>query len=287
MARLITLLAVSVLFAANAAAEGRDALPRPNWHRAAAAEAVDMNAARQSLASLYRLAREGRDAELLEAVKAIAIGQARPDPERDFILFTLARSLGDLGPAYVGPETLEWLSTTRSRTRVPHEESANAGVPMYNIRAAAHGALADWNRFENEGPSEGRELVLNVDTFTRALLRGGGNVTLSHIRQARMALTPEEIEVVLMAVPSMPDSSTASLVVAELADGGMGITAVRDFLFELLEHPELGATAALALSRSNEAAVLERLAVAAEGNERTARRAALAIETRLTAEGER
>jgi hypothetical protein len=287
MNRYLPLLIVLLLMTVDASAADRDPPPRPNWNRASAAEAVDVSAARQTLAVLYRLAREGQDEELMSQVKAIAADQGRSDPERDRILHILAQSLGDLGPGLVGTEVLEFLATTRSRALVPHDDRGDYGIPMYNIRAAASGALAEWKRLER---SESEQLTgpgPDITAFKHELTSGESRVAAARVRRARVIYTPEEIESVLVSVTAMPDAGTASLVLAELAGAALDRPAVPDLLFGLLEHPDLGATAALTLARSDDPAILARLMDTADSHQGLAAlRAKLAIDTVLAAGGE-
>lgn len=254
------------------AGNGGEAMPRPNWTPEAAAVAEDRQAARAELAELFRLARSGRTDELQRRVETIAGGADRPAPERDYILYELALSLAEFDPSPGGAETLRFLADTQARTRVPHEEHAHYGVPLYNIRAAATGALAAWERSTLAAT---RSLPQAQDFLSS--LQDGGSVT-SRLRAARTGYTPGEIETLVLAAPALGDSALAAAVLAELAPAVIGRPAVDDLLFGLLSHPELGGSAALALAGSRDEAVRERLAVeAVEGEGPAARRAAVAL----------
>ena len=262
---------------------GSDTLPGPNWDRASAIAIADTADSRETLALLYRLAREGRSRELLLQVRTIADDTRRPGPERDLILHSLATALGDFEPDMVDPGVLEYLSQTRSRARVAHEEHPRMGVPLYNIRAAASGSLMKWESFEDRasgGPDT--EVYSDADAFAKAISGPKGPELAGLVRKARLTLDSEELETIVLSAPSMPDAGAASVVLAELSPDLLGRPAIDDLLFELLGHPELGASAALVLGRHGDGLVLDRLAGLASRDEGLAsRRASLAIDTHL------
>ena len=262
-------------WATNAVGEN---LPGPNWTPLGAVAAAETPAARDTLRSLYQLARDGQDQALLEQVEAIAEDTQRPDPERDYVLHSLAVSLSDFQPGLVGPEVLEYLARTRSRVRIPHEENPGTGVPLYNIRAAAAGSLAAWARLQQEQPPSAARYT-DAETFVASLRGVPGPDLAAYVREAGSIFDPAEREAVVLAAPDLDSAAAASVVIAELAPALLGRPAVDDALFALLGHRELGASAALILGRSGDAAILDRLADSAGGKNRLAsRRASLAID---------
>lgn len=282
MNRRLLQIALACLPLVALAGNSGEAMPRPNWTPEAAAAAQDRQAARVELAELYRLARAGRADELRSRVEAIAGDTDRPAPERDYILYELALALAEFDPAPGTAETLQLLADTPARTRVPHEENAYYGVPLYNIRAAASGALAAWEQRSRTGT----ESLPGVDDFL-STLQDHGSVT-ARLRAARGEYTPDEIESLVLAAPGLDDSSLAAALLAELAPAVIGRPAVDELLFSLLPHPELGGSAALALAGSRNEVILERLAVeAVEGEGPAARRAAVALSGVLTEEAAR
>lgn len=118
----------------------------PNWDRSMAIEVASDTDTQTTLAPLFRLAREHDDASLLEALFAIHNDPSLPDPAADYLLFSFAIGLGDLDAGAVGPEILRFLDSYQVRTRVPHDENPDAGVPLFNVRAAASGAQRAWER---------------------------------------------------------------------------------------------------------------------------------------------
>ena len=272
MNRRLLQIALACLPLAALAGNGGEAMPRPNWTPEAATAVQDSQSARAELAELYGLARSGRSDELHLRVAAIAGGDARPAPERDYILYELALALAEFEPTPGTAETLRLLADTPARTRVPHEESDRYGVPLYNIRAAASGALAAWERQtrpETESLPDPNEFISTLQDHESVTAR---------LRAAQEAYTPGEIETLVLASPGLDDPAVAAALLAELAPAVIGRPAVDELLFSLLAHPELGGSAALALAGSHDEAIRERLAIeAVEGDGLAARRAAVAL----------
>lgn len=279
-----TILIASFLLAATSAAASDPALPKPTWNRHAASEAASLAETRESLELLFELAREGRSAELMHAVGSIEEDTGWTEPAREKILYSLALGLGDFEPGVIGPEVLKYLAERRSRTLVPHQEHPEMGVPLFNIRAAATGSLAEWERYDNRVQAEKATYKTAVpfpdaDDFIRSISAGGDAGTAGRIRSARLVYDPAELEFIVATAPTLDDMATASLVLAELSPGILDRPATMDLLFSLLEHRELGATAALVLAGSENETVFERLATLSESGEGlAARRAILAIE---------
>lgn len=280
--RAAVLIASLLLAASSAAAD--PVLPKPNWNRYAAIEATSLAETRTSLVSLFELAREGRGEELMGAVHAIELDAGWTNPAREKVLYALAIALGDFEPGVIEPQVLEYLAERQSRTLVPHEEHPEMGVPLFNIRAAATGSLAEWGRHEKRLQAEKAMLdagasILEPENFVRSIAAGGDAETAARIRAARGIYDPAELEFIVASAPAMRDMATASLVLAELSPGILDRPETTDLLFSLLEHRKLGATAALALANGGNEAVFERLATLASSNEGlAAKRALLAIE---------
>ena len=280
--RLATFLFLACTALAAAAAE--PGMPAPNWNREAALAAQDPAAVAQTLEQLFQLARERRSAALLEEVNRIADDPAVPAPERDRVLQQLAAALGDFPPGQVDAAILERLAATRALVRVPHEESPGVGVPLYNIRAAASGSLAQWQRAAKPETTLGDKAPAELITS----LSQPGPGQLERIRRARAELAAGDLEALLFAAASLEDATTAALWVAELAPAVIDRPAVGDFLMGLLDDPHLGGTAALALAASHDTHLLDELATLAdEGSGLAAQRAALALQARLREEAPR
>lgn len=278
-----TLLIAGFLLAATPASAAEHTLPKPNWNRHAAIEASSLAETRTSLESLYELARAGRSEELMHAVRAIELDRGWTDPAREKVLHALATALGDFEPGVIGPQVLEYLAERRSRTLVPHEEHAEMGIPLFNIRAAATGSLAEWARYDQRLQAETALQKAGAqppepENFVRSIAAGSDAGTAARIRAARDMYDPAELEFIVASAPAMHDMATASLLLAELAPGILDRPETTDLLFSLLEHRALGATAALVLAGSGNPLVFERLALlAASGEGLAAKRAVLAI----------
>ena len=278
MKHTVILLILPLLLAGNVSGQS---MPGPNWDPAAAAISADTGEARNTLDALYQLARRGEADELLALVRVIAEDTNQKGPERDYVLHSLALALADFEPGVIGPEVLEFLRETRSSVRIPHAENPAMGIPLFNIRAAATGSLAEWARLRNP-PQEKDTTPLDVDAFIGSLPDLAGPGFAAHLRQARGVYDASELEAVLLAAPALPQVAAASVVVAELSPGLLGRPAVDDYLFDLLNHPQLGSTAALALGRHGDVSVLERLAdLAATDAGLASRRASLALDAYL------
>ena len=288
MIRPLILISCVALSAGSVAAEP-EALPRPNWAPDRAIEASLQADTRDTLAHLYGLAREGRGDVLLQSVLAIDSDADRPEPERDRILFELAAALVDFEPDRVGRETLEYLRDRPVRVRVPHEENPAVGVPLFNVRSAAAGTLAEWTRLQKHAHDRVEDSIdgrfTNAESFLGFLAAGGGPAIAQQARQAEAILDAGELEVILLAAPGLADRAAASVLIGELGPGLVDRPAVTDLMFGLLGNRELGAGAALVLGRSGDPAVLSRLAdLAAADRGLTTRRASLAIDIYLASE---
>jgi hypothetical protein len=157
MIRLLFILTlVCGLFTATAPTHAQSALPDPNWTRSQAFDAVLGFDSQAALRQLFQLTREGRDDELMMELQAIEANENLALPAREYLIHTFASGLGDLPAAAVGPEVLNYLMTYRPRTLVPHDDHEFAGIPLFNIPAAAAGATSLWAR--DEGWARARQL---------------------------------------------------------------------------------------------------------------------------------
>ena len=120
--------------------------PAPNWTASAAHAAAAQADANALLGPLYERARLGREQDLLAGLNGLAANEGLSVPARERILYEFAQGLGDLPPGSAGPEVLDFLMTYPARTLVPHPDNPRVGTPLFNIRGAAAGALAAWQR---------------------------------------------------------------------------------------------------------------------------------------------
>ena len=130
-------------------------------------------------------------------------------------------------------------------------------------------------------PVVSRSAVLLADSaLLRSLVSNGrGPEVAPALRSVGSELDePERFALMNDALRDAP-AANAALAVAEFAPGLLHHPETTSLLFGLLGHPDLGAVAALALSRSRDAGIHERLAErAAEGQGLEAHRATLAAE---------
>jgi hypothetical protein len=120
------------------------ALPQPNWTHGEVHQAVAETDPLESLRPFLELARSHQDTMLLQELNRLAKDDSVLLPVRERLLFEFAISLSDLDRLAVGPAVLEFLETYQPRVLVPHEDSRQLGIPMYNIRAAAAGVRHEW-----------------------------------------------------------------------------------------------------------------------------------------------
>ena len=108
-----------------------------------AAGSVDTQAA---LKPLFQLVREGKDEQLLLALSAIEQRNDWPLPAREYLAHAFAVGLADLPARAAGTGVLDYLLNYEPRTLVPHDDQGMYGVPLFNVRAAAAGTRAEWER---------------------------------------------------------------------------------------------------------------------------------------------
>ena len=304
------LLLLAGLACTYAAAESSPATPS-NWEEADAIAAIASVDTVTQISELNRLATTGDSAALLERAVAIHEYADWPAPAREFVLFNLAMSLGDMPHGQVDREVTDYLVSVSPVVRVEHPDHPAASVPMFNIAAAAYGAMAEWERqaasaeahdLISLGPHAWLDAYLRVTpvqregylrsaaTYTDPELTGLAEAALgrveAHPGSARIATMAglrigdpvlfsdslksnehnglaemirastevfppgEQQNILLQAVRHAP-ASTASLVIAELAPALLDQPLIENLMFELLADLNLGASAALALSKSD------------------------------------
>lgn len=300
-----------------------NALPEPNWTAESAHRAAQRVVVHEALQPLFELARSGQKDELLERLRLIATQGDLPLPAREKILFQFAVGLGDLPVDSVSPTVLGFLLDYDSRTLLPHEDHQQYGVPLYNVRAAAAGAIRSWERraaateatkqlsqgtqawlqaylsgsetqrrgFEDAlaalSPDQLRRLAGNAvsllpgnpeitpivaecaalladaDLFSELIQNGEGPSLANALRNASVLDLDEQLTLLSQAVLEAP-ATNAALAMARLAPELLHQRDAEDLLFALLGNADLGAAAALILSRSENPVILARLAETAK-----------------------
>jgi len=335
----IRLFAAATLLA-TLAAHAQTALLQPNWSLQEAREAAAQVDTLTAVRPLFRLARAGRNDELLQALDALANRAEWPEPAREQALYLFALGLADLPPGAVSRKVTAWLLAYSPRTLVPHEDSPLTAVPLYRIGTAAAGSLHAWarqlaaseaGRLLEESPEAwltafgaadpvrrrgfldaldgaGTELLRQLSeqalerlpgepsltpVVARAglrlpdpallqatVIRGGGPDLAPALRSAARQLDEAERTDLLFGAVRHAPATNASLAIAELAPGLLRQPEVEALLFEQLADRGIGSAAALALGKSKNPQILERLdQLARDGEGLAASRASIAVET--------
>jgi hypothetical protein len=141
----LILLLLAILTGTSAAAESLT-LNKPNWSETDALAAISSVDTAQETGRLSQLASSGDSAALLERAMEVGDNAAWPLPAREFVLFELARSLGDLPAGQVSSEVTDYLASLPARVRIAHPDHPGASMPMFNVAAAAKGATVEWER---------------------------------------------------------------------------------------------------------------------------------------------
>jgi len=71
-----------------------------------------------------------------------------PLPAREAAIYQFTQSLAELPREAVATQVMQHLQNYQARTLVPHEDHADAYVPLFNIRGAAAGVENGWQRIE-------------------------------------------------------------------------------------------------------------------------------------------
>lgn len=141
----LVLILLAILFCTTAVAE-TPPQNTPNWNELEALAAIGSVDTKTETAKLRQLARNGDSAALLEGAIAVHENNDWPAPARAFVLFDLARSLGDLPAGRIDKEVTSYLAALPADVRIAHPDHPGASIPMFNIAAAASGAKVEWER---------------------------------------------------------------------------------------------------------------------------------------------
>lgn len=116
-------------------------LEAPNWDAQLALQTARAPGHRARLEELAASLRAGDAAALEEKLNRLIAAEGLSPPARDYILFQFATALGEAEAGPLAGRAIERLRSVTPMVLVPHPESAAAGVPLFNIRAAADGAF--------------------------------------------------------------------------------------------------------------------------------------------------
>ena len=173
--------------------------------------AVDRIDAQAKLKSLFQLAREGKNSQLLQSMDAIESCDDWPVPAREHTLHAFATGLGDLPAGAVNSEVIKYLVSYEPQTMVPHSDHALIGVPLYNIRAATLGSLNEWRRQSAFGRS--RQLLALGSAAWLDAYQSAGPQQKKGFRDALKTLSDEQLDELgqLSLQRSRDDASLASV----------------------------------------------------------------------------
>jgi hypothetical protein len=119
--------------------------------------------------------------------------------------------------------------------------------------------------------------IADVQSMREVLERGSGSDVTSMLRSAAGKLSSDDrAELLLSSIESAP-SPNAALAIALLAPGLQAEPVIASTLFDLLEDPQLGSAAALALARFNTAGIRSQLFLLSGSDGPAATRARMAI----------
>lgn len=130
------------------AAIANEQAPGIRWDRSSAmasVRAVNIDAAVYELGDISSLA-DGK--ATLSKLEYLEKRGDWPLPAREAAIYQFTLSLADLPRDAVATEIMQHLQNYRAQTLVPHEDHADALIPLFNIRGVAAGIENGWQRKE-------------------------------------------------------------------------------------------------------------------------------------------
>ena len=121
-------------------------LQEPNWDRDLALKAASEIDVASEANRLLQLASRAEPTVMVSTLSELVEGSEWPEPAREATLYRFTQSLRELPPFSVDSAVLEFLLGYQNKILVAHEEVRTMGVPLYPIRAAAHGLVNQWKR---------------------------------------------------------------------------------------------------------------------------------------------
>jgi hypothetical protein len=119
--------------------------PAPNWQIDEAKVAAKSALTSQSSAQLNEVLQHQPDA-LVQAFETLAARSDLSWPIREAALMEFLNALASMQREQIPQDALAYLTRWQSKTRVPHEEMATLGAPLYDIAARAQGLQNLWRR---------------------------------------------------------------------------------------------------------------------------------------------
>jgi len=277
----LLLLACGLLQATAALAQS---LPQPNWDRDAALFEVEQAQRypqwQQALSRWQHEVYSGNAAAVLAELQRVT---ATPDPAFEAQLQQLAIGLAEAPPDSAVDVLLQWLAQYRETVLVAHEESDDYGVPMFAVAASAKGSLAERQRRREQLTSA--QLTADSPTdakqFLAAYQSSEGPGAAHLLRDAAWQLDAAQRTELLQGALALGDRSKAGLAISILAPQLHADAAVSRQMLQLLDDPELGSAAALALAGHPDPEVQAQLHKLSRSGGLKAQRAALALDQDL------
>lgn len=137
-------IAIAVAYSVSHPVFGSSKLDAPNWDATLATQTANLPESQTRLQELFELMRSREFATIENRLDAVIAGGSLSQPTRDAILFRFTVGLADFED--VDPEIITRLRGVRSMVRIPHEERAEVGVPLFNIAGAAEGVFRHHQR---------------------------------------------------------------------------------------------------------------------------------------------
>lgn len=211
-----TLASLFCLFAGMGPVAAETPMNEPDWERSRAMQSIDREAARATLKPLYDLARAGENAELLDALSAITLDAGIEAPTQDYLIYRFTLGLSDMDVNAVNASVIGYLSSYRARTMVAHDDRPGMGVPLFNVRAAAHGISNSWDR--QMGAAAAESLVgESPDRFITAYLQAGPAGRRGFIDTLEFVASEQLEKLGAAALPRITEHPELTLVAAQAA----------------------------------------------------------------------
>ncbi|MDH3903649.1 MAG: hypothetical protein OEU84_17050 [Xanthomonadales bacterium] len=193
------LLAIVSLFIFCGLANAANNNPSTHWDRSsamAAVRSVNIDIAVSEIGNVSSLA-DGKTT--VTRLRQLETRSDWPLPAREAAVLQFTRSLAELPRAAVADEVMQHLIHYKAQTLVPHEDHANALVPLFNIRGAATGVENGWQR--EEFTIEAIEVLeTNPTDLVSAYIDAAGHTQRSGYLDALRQASMYEVEAVQNAV---------------------------------------------------------------------------------------
>ena len=138
------------------------------WDQVSAVNAAQSVNTMEVRRQLINLTVAGSSAETLELLRQVVGRKDWPVPAREAAIFRYTQELRTLPSSAVPYEVMFFLKSYQAQTLVSHDDHPEAGIPLFNIRAAAEGVENGWRR--RAAMAEGSALMASnprslVDAF--------------------------------------------------------------------------------------------------------------------------